>query len=69
MVETQHPRTGVIREIIKLGHVIYGHPSFKIEMDRPLCKLDRKTPRELINKGQPEEVLEMLTTSFESQGV
>lgn len=69
MVETQHLKTGVIREIIKIGHAVYGHPSFRIEMDRPSCKLNRRTPRELINRGQTTTVLEMFTEAFESQRV
>lgn len=69
MVETLHPKTGVIREIVELGHVVYGHSSFRMEMDTPSCKLGKQTPRELIGKGQTETVLEMLTTIFESQRV
>jgi len=69
MVEIRHPRTAVIREIIELGYTLYDHSSFQIVMDSPLCTFDRKTPRELINKGQPGEVLKILTVVFESQRI
>jgi hypothetical protein len=69
MVEIQHPRTGTIRKIVELGHTVYGPSSFKIVMDNPLCKLNRRTPRELINRGQTREVLRMLAADFNNQRV
>lgn len=69
MVESLHPRTGAIREIVELGHAVFGHSSFRMEMDTPSCKLGRQTPRQLINRGQTGTVLEMLTKAFESQRV
>ena len=69
MVETLHPKTGVIREIIKTAEALYGGPSFHVEMNNPLCRFGRRTLRELINSGQADTVLADLRTAFENQGI
>ena len=69
MVEIPHPKTGPIRRIVELGHTVYTPSSFRVVMDTPLCNLNRRTPRELINRGQAGTVLEVLATVFESQPI
>ncbi|MCL6096631.1 MAG: hypothetical protein M1444_03055 [Patescibacteria group bacterium] len=69
MANIEHPKTGVIREIVELGHSVYGRLSFRMEMDKPSCELNGETPRALINKGQSERALRVLTTAFESQRI